>query len=162
MNQKKFSLLSVIGSYSISFLLSFILLLLLDALVGVINVASDTPSEPINVHLITRVLKEDVLLVPQVLWVWRLGIFMVGFIITYLASRSVLLSKVFLGLVSGAAIIFSIFLYLFFFRRALWLVGGAAVLKHYFVRRGVVDYCWSFCHCPNFALEHLGKNRKFT
>jgi hypothetical protein len=118
--------------------------LLLDALVGVINVASDTPSEPINVYLITRVLKEDVLLVPQVLWVWRLGIFMVGFIITYLASRSVLLSKVFLGLVSGAAIIFSIFLYLLFsgepcgwleglrcsniilFVEASWIIAGAS------------------------------------
>jgi hypothetical protein len=111
MNQKKFSLLAVIGSYSISFLLFLILPFLLGALVGVINVAGDTPSEPISVHIITRELKENVLSLLKVLWVWYLGAFMVGFIITYLASRSILLSKVFLGLISGAVIIFSILLY---------------------------------------------------
>jgi hypothetical protein len=139
MSEKKFSLLAVIGSYSISFLLFLILPLLLDTLVGVINVASYTPSEPISVHLITRVLEESIGFL-KILWIWFLGTFVVGFIITYLASRSVLLSKVFLGLISGAVIIFSILLYwvleesfaepsLLFLALVLssWIIAGASV-----------------------------------
>ena len=143
MSEKRFSLLAVIGLYSILFLLSLILLLLFDTLLAVINVASDTPSEPISVHLITRVLKGQVLLL-RFHWILHLVIFVVGFTITCLVLKYASSPETFLRVISVAVIIFSIFRYLtlkqpcegleciyvgfiLLFAEASWLIAGASV-----------------------------------
>jgi len=139
MNEKSLSPLAVIGRFFIFFLLSIILLSLLDTFFYSIDVVRFTPREQVSFD-VSRSLR-----ILQLFWIWLLGIFVVGSTIIYLVSRSVLLSKIFLRLISVVTIGFAILAYWvsiqpcggfgcsigiglsLLFAEASWIIAGASV-----------------------------------
>ncbi|MEK7617361.1 MAG: hypothetical protein AAB414_04875 [Patescibacteria group bacterium] len=138
MNGKRSGPLVVISLFLTLFILAAILLSFLDSYFQNIIQVRFTPREQVIFdfsHLFRRL---------QPFWVWLVGIFVIGSVVTYLISKSVLLSRIFVVLVSMTALGFAIFAYYvlsqpceelgcigsvfgLWLAEASWLIAGASI-----------------------------------